>query len=1556
MKDWDDLKQLAIEPSKYKEYGQLLGETLFKDSVREKFMLAVSENSQRDRLRVLLDIEDKKLTTLRWEKLCVPTDLGWEFARLDSRITFSVYVPSPVDTSRFPAISKRDLRALVLVASPKQKDWSSLKEFSVKETVESIEAAFKVKKIHCHVLANIDGYEAPTLSKLREKLQHKPSYTLLHIVCHGLVDKDEKDISLYWATADHQTERVQGENLIKNLSEFPTPYFTFLCACESASLTEGQALGGLAGRLVRELGMQAVVAMTDKVEIKTAQDIAEQFYKNLVESGQVDLALAEAKPPESDDNDIIVPALFSRLAGLPLFNDSLDKELNDEDIKRGLDRLFEVNQNSENEMPDDSDDKSKNQRSEDSNYSEKKYVSLIQKHAPILQGEFDKERKILEEIGKISPNQRNTEAKKKQNNALHNLNNLCQEVFSHQYNKNFIFNDLAFTEDLPPYDARCPFQGLLSFGLKSREFFFGREKYINNLKQKLEDNKFVAVIGGSGSGKSSLVKAGLISKLLEDSKLSKEELKQIVCFTPDKNPYSQLDEHLKKNSLPPILIVDQFEELFTVSHETERQKFINELLKLINQQNVRVVITMRVDFWEECATYDEKFREKIENSQLFILPMTSKELRDAMKRQVEEVGLIFEAGLEKLIQNEVEGEPGAMPLLQHALLELWKRRHGQWLLCDEYEKIGTDKAPGLKGAIARTADDFYDGKHNGEELLDEEKLSDEDKELVKNIFIRLTHLDENTLQDAPRRDTRQRVELEALIPNNKKPDRTKEIMRLLANKRLVITSRDKETEKIWVEVAHEALIRHWPRLQTWLQQNRENYILRQKIQKAREDWEKSNTDKGSLLRGQRLEDAIKLLNTPDFLDKVDRQYIKASIDERDRINQESINLGITSSQLLFVSNKRLDAIDTLIKTGKLLQEVQKEIADHKKFEFLVKFNQLFSEVAEFNSYQDKDFVYGVSISPDKDNQIIASASSGNNIKLWRRDGTWSQTLQGHKDAVMDVSFSHDGQILASVSKDKTIILWKAPTEPFGEWTLLKPITDAHQSWVSSISFSPKNKKIASGSYDKTIKLWDLDGNLLKEIHEHQDHVMYVAFSPDGEMIASASKDKTVKLWNLEGELLNTFPHDTVVSAVNFSPDSQTLVSSNWDHILMVWSINEQKPEILRGHKDKVRYATFSPDGETIASASEDGNIIIWKKNGSSFKLFKILKGHNHYVTKSRFSRDSTTLVSSGYDQTVKLWHINGKFDGHFDSIDKINFSPDGQTIITASQDKTAKIWRFDGSLIKTIDYHDHIIKIASNQKTIATVSKDNVARMWNINSASTQPFEIGKDVLDVSFHPDGRRVATAHQNGEVIFWSLDDKRKKTFQNYSKPVKTIIFSPCGISIASVVGDETDENKTVEWYNVDGIFQRKFDEPNVRHISFSPDGKTIITANINREIKLWKPHIEEPQPLEGKNEYQIKSIGFIFNGMLIASISVDKTIKTWNLNGKFLSNIQGNIQDKDEYIDIDSAAFSPNGDAIALADSDITTFEKRIKLWNLSLKTLLKNSYDFIDEYVKFKLQK
>jgi hypothetical protein len=733
----------AIEP---RVYGEALGQALFRDEIRDAFVSAQAETIEDDRLRVLLTVEDPGLRRYRWERLCAPLGDDWDLLALNQETPLSIYLPSITDR-RFPPVTRGQMRALVVAASPANLAEYGLAPFDAAAAAAGVREA--LGDIASDVLASGEGVEGipgllgpATLDALCERIT-ADDYTLLHVVGHGAVAGEDGETRLYLAEADGAVDPVTGTRLLGRLGRLGAlPRFAFLSACETASATAEAAggLGGLGQRLVRELGMPAVVAMTDKVTVATATALAGPFYRHLREHGHPDLALTAATAGLAERGDVTVPALYSRLAGLPLFSDAVLPlpDLSPEQVAAGLARA----------------------------------EPLLHERAPVLIPDAETEdgqrrgfaflAKALRDLGEGEVAALSPAVREERLQALEELDAICAEALD------MGFAALALGESPPLYDARPPFLGLKPFLAKDRAFFFGREDLVAELQRRLAEHPFLPVLGPSGSGKSSAVLAGLVPALAAVAGETEPYLER--HFRPGDEPLQRLEETLQTlDGAPGPIVVDQFEEVFTLCRdETKRVAFFKRLLALPPERPV--VLTMRADFWGDCAPYPA-LRAAMEARQRLIAPMDAAELRKAIEKQAAAVGLRFEADLAASILDQVRGEPGAMPLLQHALLELWNRRHGRWLLAAEYRALG-----GVQGAIAKTAETVYAA------------LSEPEQERMRDIFVRLTRLDEEAAPGAERRDTRRRVALEELVPAGGDVEATRNLVWRLANAGLVVTS------------------------------------------------------------------------------------------------------------------------------------------------------------------------------------------------------------------------------------------------------------------------------------------------------------------------------------------------------------------------------------------------------------------------------------------------------------------------------------------------------------------------------------------------------------------------------------------------------------------------------------------------------------------------------------------------------------------------------------------------------------------------------------------------
>ena len=435
-----------------------------------------------------------------------------------------------------------------------------------------------------------------------------------------------------------------------------------------------------------------------------------------------------------------------------------------------------------------------------------------------------------------------------------------------------------------PVEGEPPYMGMRYFDTTDAALFYGREVLIRELLARVESEPFLAIVGASGSGKSSVARAGLIPAWQKENGRG-----AIYVITPTTHPLESLAASLTRESesvtatstlmddlntdarslrlyvkktlgeTKLLLLIDQFEETFTICKDAdERKLFIENLLSLADDDMhsaARVVITLRADFYHHCAEYDG-LRQALEEHQKYIGAMTADELRQAITMPAENNGWDFQPGLVDLILQDVGTEPGALPLLSHALLETWKRRQGCTLTLKGYADAG-----GVKKAIAQTAESVYD------------RLTPAEQTIARRIFLRLTELGEGV------QDTRRRVKLDELA-QSKEQDSVAKVLKTLADARLVTTAQDS------AEVAHEALILEWKTLRKWLDEDRESLRLHRHLTESAQEWERRGKEISELYRGARLKQLQKWLKEHgDQLSPLEREFVKASqnVKKRERM-------------------------------------------------------------------------------------------------------------------------------------------------------------------------------------------------------------------------------------------------------------------------------------------------------------------------------------------------------------------------------------------------------------------------------------------------------------------------------------------------------------------------------------------------------------------------------------------------------------------------------------------------------------------------------------------------
>ena len=1081
--------------------------------------------------------------------------------------------------------------------------------------------------------------------------------------------------------------------------------------------------------------------------------------------------------------------------------------------------------------------------------------------------------------------------------------------------------------------GECPYKGLESFNLKDAHFFYGRTGLTDELIKRVEKSNFVAVLGASGSGKSSVLSAGLLYKLKRGEDLLGSDRWQFYpLFNPGEHPLQNLKAAIGKEpdeleqliataeAERVVLIVDQFEECFTLCKDEECQRFFDCLLGAVERTGNKLclVLGMRADFLDKCTQYP-KLADKIESENLAIVkPLAREELEEAIMEPAKKVGLQVEPRLVERMIKDVVSSPGRLPLLQDALRELWnqaqKSPDKHLLTLDCYQALD-----GIEQILERRANKTYD----------EELKTDVERLVAKRVFLELTNVGEETEVKV----TLKSVHKERLVEKVSCGEAKEVVNRAIAvleKARLIVTS-----DAGVVSIAHQALISNWERLRQWVEENPEARRKKQKIQAAAEEWQANGKSKGYLLQAERLVEAegfVQSYADTVPLSSLEQEFVKASRQQSDRLQKERerlrqriisglaggliVSLSLAgaagwqwrqasiqreqsevgrinalfvadslASEALLSSNLDLEAIVQAIRMGRLLQQSTRVRAD-TKMRSVAALEKVVYGVRELNRFQGHSNTL-TSVSNSPDGKTIASASHDKTIKLWNLDGRELRTFRGHSSSVKSISFSPDGKTIASASDDKTIKLWNLDGRE------LRTIR-GHSFSVNSVSFSPDGKTIASASVDETIKLWNLDGRELRTIRGHSAMVNKVSFSPDGKYIASASSDSTVKLWSLNGREIQTFKgHSNPVWSVIFSPDGKTISSASWDKTIKVWSLDGKELQTFKGHSSDVVSISFSPDGKTIASASWE-TIRLWSLNGQGLQTIQ------GYVTSVNFSSDGKTIASASSD-TIKLWNLAGKELQAFKCSSRVNslsFSPDGKTIASNDWD-VIKLWSIDGRELQNFKGHSEVVN-------------------------------------SVSFSPDGKTIASASDDNTIKLWSLDGRELQTLKGHSENVNSISFSPNGKTMASASFD-----KTIKLWSLDGQELKTFKGHSdvVTSVSFSPDGNTIASSSSDNTIKLWSLDGKELQTIKGHSAW-IASVSFSPDGNTIASASGDSTIKLWSLDGKELQTLKGHTT-----VPL-NISFSPDGKSLASAGAD-----KTIILWNLNLDNLLVRGCNWLHDYLK-----
>ena len=1060
-------------------------------------------------------------------------------------------------------------------------------------------------------------------------------------------------------------------------------------------------------------------------------------------------------------------------------------------------------------------------------------------------------------------------------------------------------------------EVGTPYKGLEAFQPQDAEFFFGREELVEDLAERLANSAFLAVVGPSGSGKSSVVRAGLVPAIWSGAHgLARNRDWKVVIMTPGAHPLEELAVRIAtERGVSPgsvledlrgephnfclavrqllldhspdakvVLVVDQAEEIFTLCRdEGERRSFI-ELLAHAAAEDAQtiVILSLRADFYGQCASFPS-LAALVQDHQALVGPMREAEIRRAIELPAAKAGLTLETGLVSRILDDLGDEPGGLPLLSHALLETWTRRQDHTMSVQSYVESG-----GVRGAIARTADAVY------------ERLEPEQQEVAKRIFLRLAEPGRGT------EDTRRRASLSELLPGGEEQDAVEEVLDILARARLVTVGLDA------VEVAHEALIREWPLLRRWLDEDREGLQIHRRLTDDSKEWLRFERDSSQLYRGARLHAAQEWAQEREAaLSPTEREFLDASraaeVSELERSRRRQRRLLYVAAALAVLLGLAVVAAAFALDQRSNAQRQERSASARA----LVQAAQ-----AQLSQRLDLAMLLGVQA------ERTHSTPLGRSVLLTALQdaGRILHFLRGSQGRLADVAFSRDGKLVASFGDDGRIRLWNPGTGA----AVGGPLGGGGSGLALAFG---SGDVLASGGTGPGVRLWDVSRRALIGTLSATPEIADLAFSPDGKLLAAATNDGVV-IWDVAARRRLGKPLSTgagpPATDLAFSADGGILAVAGQDAVIL---LNVRTRSQTRLPIRAAGALAFDPDGRTLAVAPANGSIELWNLAAprSSPRPLSVSG-----ATALAFSRDGTRLAAANgraiaLVDTATRQLLPLPFTGHTGNVNSVTFSPDGRTLASASDDGTAILWdaRRDPRATQLTGTGPAATAVAEAANGTFAVARGSEVQVW-MNAADRVPDTIaaGGLLLDLNVSDDGKTLAASTQSGDVLVATLPGGQVRTLKPRSaavtEPVIAVALSRDGKTLASSLQNGQVLLELARASKLGAPLPSDTSQPPFAlDLALSPDGRTLAAGRRDGTIALWdvdnRRLLGKPFGPQGN---QISSVSFSPDGALLASTNGDIRVTFWDVHRRAPS---GEPMQSDA--DLTAVRFSPDGRLVA-----------------------------------------
>ncbi|GAA4141918.1 WD40 repeat domain-containing protein [Actinomadura keratinilytica] len=1064
---------------------------------------------------------------------------------------------------------------------------------------------------------------------------------------------------------------------------------------------------------------------------------------------------------------------------------------------------------------------------------------------------------------------------------------------------------------------RAPYPGLDAFTEGEAAVFFGRDVQIAELTRRLHasserpSDRFVVLVGASGSGKSSLAQAGVMSRLRQRRWVI------LPVLTPGSNPIGALaaaagapdtaaavrrlrrspasltdllDESRRRGNRfrRMLLVIDQSEELLTLAGERERDLFLGAIAEaLARDPRLWVLATVRIEFLRD---FLDTSHAELFQSPVAIGTLGRSQLAQVIEQPAALVGLRFAPGLIEVMIEEA-GTSDALPLLAYLLQELYFSVGPNALVTeDAYRALG-----GVAGALARQAD-YVVVELRGEQGVD----------AILSVLLKFVTIEG---QDV----TRRRVALEDLSADERA------VVDAFVDARLLVT--DVGDGRPYAQVAHEALFRQWPPLRQEVETRAEQLRRRGELERWAADWEHSGRSADYLLTGERLTLARQWFAGLEEAGQASgevRALIEAS-QRRDLAFLRRVSDGIAEHVL--TNAERYPELSTMLSLA-ALSDCPPTQAARRALMTALAFNHL-SDVLEGHT----DAVRNLAWSPD--GSRIATASRDGTARIWdAATGDTVTVIDGHDDMVEMVAWSPDSTKVATASRDRTVGIWDAATGQ--RRASLTEATDV----VRCVAWSPDGRWVAAGSRDLVVRVYEAaTARLIRELHGHADNILGLAWSPDGARLASGSHERAVRVWDVEtGEQCAMLegPED-FVEGVAWHPDGEHVAAASGDQTVRFWHAATGRQDMLiRAHEERVWNVAWSPDGTRLASCGADRTARVW--DPASAQEIAALRGHDGDVWGVSWSPDGSRLATASGDRTARVWHLTPRgveetlLTGHRGPLrGAIHWSGARQQIVTCSDDGSVRFWdrESERQTVVISRHRDAVLGIASAGSVLFTCSADKTMTAWDVRPGVPARMLWSVDHADAvpeAIALAGDRLATAGRDRRIRLWSrADGSLLGELTGHRDWVTGVAWSPGGVLLASTSDDRTA--RIWDTGNARELTVLRGHDNWVDDVSWSPDERFVVTCSADRTARIWSAASgDQVAVLEG-HEARVHAVAWSPDGTRIATASYDRTVRVWDARRGTEVGIIGVHRDR-----VTSAVWTPDSRYVITGSFDGTA-----RLW-------------------------